>query len=77
MAGKIVITRTGYDPELGKHVKDPYLGPNPSLGACRPDVREKLQEGDHLLPHRQAAEREPVCNGRLPGGRDNRCDNRL
>lgn len=49
MAGKIIITRTGYDPEVGKHIKDPYLGPNPSLGACRPDVREKLKEGDHLF----------------------------
>jgi hypothetical protein len=49
MIGKIFITGSGYDPQLGKHVKDPYLGPNPSLGACRPDVREKLSEGDHLF----------------------------
>lgn len=49
MAGKIIITAHGYDPQAGKHVKDPYLGPNPSLGACRPDVREKLNEGDHLF----------------------------
>jgi hypothetical protein len=49
MAGKIIITASGYDPQAGKHVKDPYLGPNPSLGACRPDVREKLKEGDHLF----------------------------
>ena len=49
MAGKIIITGSGYDPQAGKHVKDPYLGPNPSLGACRPDVREKLHEGDHLF----------------------------
>ena len=27
MAGKIIITSSGYDPQLGKHVKDPYLGP--------------------------------------------------
>jgi hypothetical protein len=26
MIGKIFITRSGYDPQLGKHVKDPYLG---------------------------------------------------
>jgi len=49
MIGKIFITGSGYDPQLGKHVKDPYLGPNPTLGACRPDVREKLKEGDHLF----------------------------
>ena len=36
MVGKIFITRQGYDARLGKHVKDPYLGPNPTLGACRP-----------------------------------------
>jgi hypothetical protein len=26
MIGKIFITSSGYDPQLGKHVKDPYLG---------------------------------------------------
>ena len=49
MVGKIFITRTGYDPQLGKHVKDPYLGPKPTLGACRPDVRRQLSEGDHIF----------------------------
>lgn len=49
MIGKIFITRTGYDPQLGKHVKDPYLGPTPTLGACRPDVRRVLQVGDHIF----------------------------
>lgn len=49
MAGKIMITSSGYDPQLGKHVKDPYLGPNPTLGACRPDIRQRLKEGDHLF----------------------------
>ena len=49
MAGKIFITRMGYDPQLGKHVKDPYLGPEPTLGACRPDIRRKLSEGDHIF----------------------------
>ena len=49
MAGKIFITRTGYDPQLGKHVKDPYLGPEPTFGACRPDVRRQLSEGDHIF----------------------------
>ena len=24
MIGKIFITRTGYDPQLGRHIKDPY-----------------------------------------------------
>ena len=48
MVGKIFITSTGYDPQLGKHVNDPYLGPGPTLGACRPDLRRRLSEGDHI-----------------------------
>jgi hypothetical protein len=49
MIGKIFVTSSGYDPEKGKDVKDPYLGPKSSLGACRPDIREKLQQGDHIF----------------------------
>jgi hypothetical protein len=56
MVGKIFITRSGYDPELGKHVKDPYLGDSPTLGACRPDIREKLKLGDHIF----------VISGKVP-----------
>ena len=56
MVGKIFITRSGYDPELGKHVKDPYLGPCPTLGACRPDVRRRLKQGDHIF----------VISGKIP-----------
>jgi hypothetical protein len=59
MIGKIFITRSGYDPQLGKHVKDPYLGPNPSLGTCRPDFRRQVKEGDHLF----------VISGKLPNVR--------
>lgn len=59
MIGKIFITSTGYDPQLGKHVKDPYLGPNASLGACRPDFRRQVKEGDHLF----------VISGKLPNVR--------
>ena len=46
MIGKIFITSSGYDPELGRQVHDPYLGPRPTLGACRPDIRRQLKEGD-------------------------------
>jgi hypothetical protein len=49
MIGKLFITRSGYDPELGRHVKDPYLGDKPSLGACRPDVRRQLKTGDYIF----------------------------
>jgi hypothetical protein len=56
MIGKIFITRSGYDPQLGKHVKDPYLGPYPTLGACRPDIRRQLKIGDHIF----------VISGKIP-----------
>ena len=46
-------------PQLGKHVKDPYLGPEASLGACRPDLRRQVKEGDHLF----------VISGKLPNVR--------
>lgn len=59
MIGKIFITSSGYDPQLGKHVKDPYLGAKASLGACRPDVRRQVREGDHLF----------VISGKLPNVR--------
>jgi len=49
MIGKVFITRTGYDPQVGRHVKDPYLGADPSLGACRPDIRASLKPGDHVF----------------------------
>lgn len=49
MIGKLFITSKGYDPERGKHVKDPYLGKNPSLGACRPDIRKVVNPGDYLF----------------------------
>ena len=49
MIGKIFITSTGYDPELGKHVKDPYLGQPPTLGACRPDIRARVSVGDQIF----------------------------
>jgi hypothetical protein len=59
MIGKIFITRSGYDPERGKHVKDPYLGDVPTLGACRPDIRKQLKIGDHLF----------TISGKIPGFR--------
>jgi hypothetical protein len=59
MIGKIFITSSGYDPQLGKHVKDPYLGPNASLGACRPDFRRQVKEGDNIF----------VISGKIPNSR--------
>jgi hypothetical protein len=56
MVGRIFITRHGYDPQLGKHVKDPYLGPCPTLGACRPDIRKQITKGDNIF----------VISGKVP-----------
>ena len=56
MIGRIFITRNGYDPQLGKSVKDPYLGETPSMGACRPDIRRILKPRDHVF----------VISGRIP-----------
>jgi hypothetical protein len=47
--GKIFVTGSRCDPVAGKHVKDPFLGKNPSLGGCRPDIREQVQKGDHIF----------------------------
>jgi hypothetical protein len=47
--GYIFITKSGYDPEVGKHVKDPYLGEIPTFGACRPDLRKNVMAGDYLF----------------------------
>jgi hypothetical protein len=49
MIGKIFVTGTGCDPVEGKHMKDPYLGNNPSLGGCHPDIRKQVQKGDHVF----------------------------
>lgn len=56
MIGKIFITRSGYDPQRGRHVNDPYLGATPTLGACRPDIRHRVQRGDHIF----------VISGKIP-----------
>ena len=49
MIGKIFITSSGYDPERGKYVKDPFLKGEPSLGACRPDIRRVVKPGDFIF----------------------------
>jgi hypothetical protein len=47
--GYIFTTASGFDPERGKPVKDPYLGDQPTLGACRPDIRRRVVRGDHIF----------------------------
>jgi hypothetical protein len=49
MIGKIFITSSGYDPDCGKPVKDPYLGPTPTLGICRRDLRKAVRRGDWVF----------------------------
>ena len=49
MKGYLYITSTGYDPEKGKHLNDPYLGDTPTLGACRPDIRSRVIPGDFIF----------------------------
>ncbi len=54
--GYIYITSSGYDPEVGKSLKDPYLGPVPTLGGCMPNIRRQVVPGDHIF----------VISGRVP-----------
>src|SRR6266571_1933887 len=51
------ITETGYDPEKGKPIKDPYLGDQPSLGACMPNIRRLVVPGDYIF----------TMSGKIPG----------
>ena len=55
--GRIYITSSGYDPERGRQIKDPFLGATPTLGACRPDIRRLLVPGDLIF----------VVSGSVPG----------
>jgi hypothetical protein len=48
--GYTYIVSTGYDPEKGRHVKDPYLGEIPTMGACMPNIRKRLEPGDFIFP---------------------------
>lgn len=54
--GYIYITSSGYDPDKGKYLKDPYLGDVPTLGACMPNIRRRVAPGDHIF----------VISGKIP-----------
>lgn len=47
--GYLYVTSTGYDPERGLPVKDPYLGDQPTLGACMTNIRRQVVEGDRIF----------------------------
>src|SRR3954462_4837491 len=55
--GYIFITSSGYDPERGKNLNDPYLGQTPTFGGCMPNLRRLVVEGDHIF----------VISGKMPG----------
>lgn len=55
--GYIYITSTGYDPERGRSLQDPYLGPVPTFSACMPNIRRLVVPGDHVF----------VVSGKVPG----------
>jgi hypothetical protein len=55
--GYAFITRTGYDPEKGKQIKDPYLGDTPTLGACMTNIRRQVVPGDFIA----------LISGKVPG----------
>ncbi|SRR6266536_2052745 len=47
--GYIYITSSGYDPEKGTPFNDPYLGKQPTLGACMPNIRKWVAPGDEIF----------------------------
>lgn len=47
--GYVYIGRSGYDPDKGKSINDPYLGDVPTLGACMPNIRRSVTPGDHIF----------------------------
>jgi hypothetical protein len=49
MIGYVYIMSSGYDPEHGKNLNDPYLGRIPTLGACMPNIRRQVVEGDQIF----------------------------
>lgn len=57
MKGYIYITSTGADPALRNNLNDPVFGEDPSLGACMPNIRRFVEQGDYIF----------VVSGRTPG----------
>jgi len=59
MQGYIYTMAAGADPGHGWVLNDPIFGPVPTLGACVPNIRRVVQEGDYIF----------VVSGRIPGAR--------
>jgi hypothetical protein len=54
---RIFITSSGYDPDKGRYIKDPYLGKTPTFGACMPNIRRVVVPGDLVF----------MISGKVPG----------
>jgi hypothetical protein len=59
MQGYIYTMAAGADPGHGWILNDPIFGRVPTLGACVPNIRRVVQEGDYIF----------VVSGRVPGVR--------
>jgi len=59
MKGYIYTMAAGADPSQGWVMNDPIFGRTPTLGACVPNIRRAVQEGDYIF----------VVSGRVPGQR--------
>lgn len=57
MKSYVYITSSGYDPEKGKYLNDPFLGTTPTLGACMPNIRRHVVPGDYIF----------LVSGKVPG----------
>ncbi|HWZ42985.1 MAG TPA: hypothetical protein VNW97_05890 [Candidatus Saccharimonadales bacterium] len=59
MKGYIYTMYAGADPSHGWTMNDPIFGKVPTLGACVPNIRRVVEEGDYIF----------VISGRIPGQR--------
>jgi len=59
MKGYIYTMFEGADPGRGWRLTDPIFGKKPTLGACMPNIRRLVTEGDHIF----------VISGRVAGVR--------
>ncbi len=49
MKGYIYTMYAGADPAMGWEMTDPIYGPVPTLGACMPNIRRAVVEGDVIF----------------------------
>jgi hypothetical protein len=50
MKGYIYVMFGGADPSVGWEMNDPIFGNAPTMGACRPDIRRAIEQGDYIFP---------------------------